>query len=154
MVRIEVRKATQRDISDLMSLDHLAFSDKSRAELIESSVASGSCLLALVGDQTAGYGVLNYSFFHSGFIEMLYVAEPMRRHGIGRILLREMEEHCVTPKLFTSTNESNGAMRSLLLSQGFEPSGRVENLDEGDAELIFFKRVVRPSDQRADGRRR
>ncbi|MGZ0787205.1 hypothetical protein ACXM5X_30120 [Pseudomonas saponiphila] len=31
--------------------------------------------------------------------------------------------------------------RGLLAKAGFQPSGVVENLDEGDPELIFFKPV-------------
>jgi hypothetical protein len=46
---------------------------------------------------------------------------------------------CATRKLFTSTNESNRAMRDLLAHAGFEPSGVVQNLDPGDPELIYFK---------------
>jgi RimJ/RimL family protein N-acetyltransferase len=42
--------------------------------------------------------------------------------------------------LFTSTNQSNIAMQRLCESCGFERSGIVENLDEGDPELIYFKR--------------
>jgi hypothetical protein len=42
---------------------------------------------------------------------------------------------CVPPKLFTSTNES------LLREQGFEASGVIHNLDEGDPELVFFQQV-------------
>jgi hypothetical protein len=32
-------------------------------------------------------------------------------------------------------------MRSLLTKLGFEPSGIIENLDDGDPELVFFKRL-------------
>ncbi len=40
-------------------------------------------------------------------------------------------------KLWTSTNESNVAMRNLLVRLGFIPSGQIDNLDEGDLELVF-----------------
>ena len=44
-----------------------------------------------------------------------------------------------TTKLFVSTNESNTPMRALLAKHGYVPSGFIENLDEGDLELFFFK---------------
>ena len=45
------------------------------------------------------------------------------------------------PKLFTSTNRSNAPMQSLLAKLGYRPSGVIENLDEGDPELVYMKHV-------------
>jgi hypothetical protein len=42
-------------------------------------------------------------------------------------------------KLWTSTNQSNQAMRLLLPRLGFIESGRIDNLDEGDPELVFVR---------------
>jgi len=42
-------------------------------------------------------------------------------------------------KLFTSTNLSNLPMQSLLAQLNFKLSGVIENLDEGDPELVYFK---------------
>ena len=76
-------------------------------------------------------------FFHQPFIEFVMVAEANRRRGYGRALV----DHCVSlspaAKVWTSTNESNGAMQALLAKAGFILSGRVDNLDPGDPELIF-----------------
>ena len=33
------------------------------------------------------------------------------------------------------------AMQRLLAQGGFERSGVIDNLDEGDAELVYFKRI-------------
>ncbi len=56
------------------------------------------------------------------------------RKGAGResVLLRHLERTCRTPKLFTSTNESNAPMQALMSSLGYEPSGVVHHLDEND----------------------
>jgi len=42
-------------------------------------------------------------------------------------------------RAFTSTNASNEPMQKLLGKFGFIESGHVENLDEGDPEIIFVK---------------
>ena len=34
-------------------------------------------------------------------------------------------------------DESNGAMRNLLVQSGFEPSGIIHNLDPDDPELVY-----------------
>ncbi len=52
-----------------------------------------------------------------------------------------VEVLCQTDKLFTSTNQSNRPMQKLLEKLGYQPSGYIENLDEGDPELVYFKRL-------------
>lgn len=72
---------------------------------------------------------------------MLYVHANHRRRGAGTALVQHLESLCQTPKLFTSTNLSNLAMQSLLAKLGYELSGVIHNLDEGDPELVYFKRL-------------
>ena len=64
-----------------------------------------------------------------------------RRQGIATALVQVVEDRSSSGKLFTSTNRSNTAMRKLCDRLGFQPSGVVENLDNGDRELIYFKRL-------------
>jgi predicted GNAT family acetyltransferase len=87
------------------------------------------------------YAVLNYKFYDNGWIEMLYVHPQFRRQGIGSALIRHLINECFTPKLFTSTNQSNVSMQQLLATLEFDRSGFIENLDEGDPELVYFKRL-------------
>ncbi|MEO0538637.1 MAG: GNAT family N-acetyltransferase, partial [Cyanobacteria bacterium P01_A01_bin.123] len=42
---------------------------------------------------------------------------------------------------FTSTNESNLLMQALMAKLRYIPSGIINNLDEGDPELVYFKRL-------------
>ncbi len=82
------------------------------------------------------------------------VAEHRRGEGIGRALLRDAEQcagriggnregqtEAQNDELWTSTNESNGPMQSLLLAEGYQQTGRIDNLDPGDPELVFFKKL-------------
>ena len=46
-----------------------------------------------------------------------------------------------TGQLFTSTNRSNLPMRRLCDRLGFQRSGVVENLDNDDPELVYYKRL-------------
>ena len=70
---------------------------------------------------------------------MIVVAAAARRRGVARRLLGAVEVRCDRPKLFTSTNASNGAAQALFERAGFVRSGVIENLDEGDPESVFFK---------------
>jgi len=80
-------------------------------------------------------------FFEYDSLELLVVRPRYRRMGIATALVNAVESASRSGKLFTSTNQSNVAMQLLSLRLGFKPSGVVENLDEGDPEFFFVKRL-------------
>ena len=135
---MHLRQGTSNDRDSIVAFDRIAQSDATRVASIERALQSETCFVADRGGSVVGYSVLEYTFYGQGFVSMLYVAETARRQGIGRALLREIETRCKTRKLFTSTNESNRAMRALLASLGYVPSGIIHNLDPGDPELVYF----------------
>lgn len=136
---ISARLATKNDIERICSFDHTPQQDNERQKFIVHSVSSAYCHVAVVDNQVAGYGVLEYSFFGQGFISLLHVHSDYRRRGVGAALMQYLESHCSTSKLFTSTNLSNLPMQSLLARLGYVLSGVIHNLDEGDPELVYFK---------------
>ncbi len=138
-----IRKAVERDIETLCAIDTVAPNDPARHEFIRRRVREEQCYVLTVDpdQQIAAYGVLTYAFYDCGMIDMLMVAIDHRRRGFGSQLMRHMESECRTEKLFTSTNESNNAMRTLLGSLGYQPSGVIYNLDDGDPELVYFKQL-------------
>jgi len=113
--------------------------DLQRRERIDAAIAARHCWVGEHNKRVAGYGVLSTSFFGRDFIELVHVAESMRRLGVGDALLETIERARHADRLFTSTNESNVPMRALLEKRGFEPSGEIQNLDANDPELIFVK---------------
>jgi GNAT superfamily N-acetyltransferase len=138
---ISVRPAADSDVEALCSLDLIARLEAERREFIKGSVAAGTCYVAVAGGEVIGYGVLDYTFYRQGCVGMLYVHSGHRRRGAGAALLRHMEGVCRTPKLFTSTNLSNLPMQALLNRLGYTLSGVIHNLDEGDPEIVYFKRL-------------
>ncbi|MEQ8768772.1 MAG: GNAT family N-acetyltransferase [Planctomycetota bacterium] len=134
----EIRDAMSSDRDAMVSVERAGQNEPARVAFIERSLRSATCLVAEREGRLIAYGVLEYWFFDNGFVSMVYVAEPERRQGVGRALLEELAERCVTPKLFTSTNESNRPMQQLLHLLGYVPSGVVENLDPDDPELFYF----------------
>ena len=66
----------------------------------------------------------------------------VRRQGITRLLFAAAESQCRTESLFTSTNASNSEALRLFEHVGFQLSGRIENLDPGDPELVYHKRCA------------
>ena len=136
---IETREARPDDIAALLVLDEIARTEPGRTDFVREVVGGGGCLVAEQGADVVGYGVLQHKFFGQGFVSLVYVGRPWRRHGVGGALLRALAERCETPKLFTSTNVSNLPMQALLAKAGFEISGIVHNLDPGDPELVYVR---------------
>jgi ribosomal protein S18 acetylase RimI-like enzyme len=134
-VRIEL--ASTDDWAAIQALDV-----RDRAESLRSWIARGECLVARAeSGEIVGFAVANSSFFEQCFIVLVVVRADQRRRGMASALIRAVEERSATAKIFTSTNQSNTAMQALCERLGYVRSGLVDNLDEGDPELIYFKRV-------------
>ena len=129
------------NVEAILRLDHLAGSSARRRELVAAAAREGRCFVARRLGSLSGYAILDHNFFDNGFIALVYVTAEHRRRGVGSALVRFAEGQCRSAKLFTSTNQSNTPMRELLTKLGYEPSGVIENLEQGDSELIFFKQL-------------
>jgi GNAT superfamily N-acetyltransferase len=136
---IQTRHAGTRDRRVFSTLDPRVGSDLTRRDLVDAALAGRRCWVAERSGQVVGYGVLTKNFFHRDFIELVYVADDARRNGAGSALLGAIERAVTGDRIFTSTNESNAPMRALLDKRGYKASGRVENIDPGDPELVFVK---------------
>ncbi len=137
--QIRVRLAGTRDRRAFAEIDPLVSGDLRRRAAIDSAIAARQCWIAELNGQPMGYGLLSRNFFARDFVELVYVAQSARRAGIGSAILAAIENACAAESIFTSTNESNAPMRALLEKRSFKPSGRIENLDPGDPELVFVK---------------
>jgi ribosomal protein S18 acetylase RimI-like enzyme len=142
-MNMKIRDATSSDLAAMYAVDHMAAEEGSRRQHIRKWVASGQAIVAVVDDDVCGYAALEYTFFGCGFIAMLMVRKESRRKGVATALVTQLQERCETEKLFTSTNESNMPMQALMQAMSYEPSGTVYNLDEGDPELFYVKRMER-----------
>lgn len=135
---MKIRPATADDHEVLCAIDTVADGSPERREQIRGWLQSARCCVAEVDGRIAGYGVLTSHFFGHPFIDMVMVGEAFRRQGVGAEIVRYLRSIVPGAKLFSSTNASNMPMQRLFYSLGFERSGQVDNLDEGDPEIIFF----------------
>jgi len=136
-----VRTATESDVTAIYAIDQVVFPEGNRQENIRKWVNTRQAIVALIDGLVVGYAVNEYTFFSNGFISMLTVDRNSRRQGVATALVKHLEKVCETNKLFTSTNESNKPMQRFLKSMSYQPSGTVYNLDEGDPELFYVKRL-------------
>ena len=138
---MKIREATSSDVPAMCAVDHMAAEEGSRRQHIRDWVNAGQAIVAVIENTVVGYSALEYTFFDYGFIAMLMVRKESRRMGVATALVTRLEELCETDKLFTSTNESNKPMQALMKNLSYEPSGTVYNLDEGEPELFYVKRL-------------
>lgn len=134
-------KATIADLSILSKIDSMIIGNEHRKSKIEQYILNEQCVLSSLNGEPVGFACYDTSFFEYCFIQLVIVNPDFRRLGLASVLIRYIEEHCPTPKLFTSTNESNTIMQQVCLSMGFVKSGIIENLDDGDPEWVYFKQI-------------
>ncbi|WP_052339763.1 GNAT family N-acetyltransferase [Gorillibacterium massiliense] len=133
--------ADARHLEDLAAVDLACIGNGSRREIIENGIVEGRCIVGIADGKAAGFALYDTHFFDNGFISLVMVAPDGRRNGVARKMIGLIEQICPTDKLFSSTNESNWAMQRVFEQLGYVRSGIIDNLDEGDPELVFFKRL-------------
>jgi len=132
----ELRAARAGDISAVAAIDPHT---PGRPAEIQALVSEQASLVAVADGEIVGFlAVRPGHFYQRDFIDLLFVARRCQRQGVGRALMRAALRNASTPRIFTSTNESNTPMRELLRSEGWSPSGVLTGLDEGDPEHLFF----------------
>jgi ribosomal protein S18 acetylase RimI-like enzyme len=138
-----VERATDDDLADVIAVD-AAHRSPARAEYLAEAVKQHECYLAREGWNVIGFAILNRHFFEQYFIELIVVHPDQRHKGAATALIRHIEKIVPANKLFTSTNQSNLPMQELCEKLGFVKSGWIDNLDEGDPEIVYCKHL-RPS---------
>jgi ribosomal protein S18 acetylase RimI-like enzyme len=135
------RRARSHDERAVLTLDAKASAgDRERQEVLRKAIRGGQCIVyERDGDVLGVLVVKPRHFYGRDFIDLLFVSSDARRQGVGRALIRAAVESASTPRVFTSTNQSNTAMQALLRSEGWSPSGELVGLDEGDPELVYYR---------------
>ena len=155
-MKAKIRLSAPTDVSALKSIDSVIPVDPPRADFINKWLREDTVVVADLDGRLVGYGVFNHGFFHQGQVDMLMVHPEYRGRRIGEQLLKALEQRCDTPKLFVTTNLSNHRMQRLLLRMGYAACGYIGELDPGDPEFVFVKKmkpgITTPSSRRR-GRR-
>ncbi|MEO8393468.1 MAG: GNAT family N-acetyltransferase [Chloroflexota bacterium] len=139
-----VERATDDDLADVIAIDAAQMGNP-RADDLAEAVKRHECYIVRKGWYILGFAVLTQSFFEQYFIELIVVQPEQRRKGAANALIQHIEKIVPAEKLFTSTNQSNAPMQALCEKLGFVKSGWIDNLDEGDPEMIYFKRLQKSS---------
>lgn len=135
-----VRHAEVTEIEEIVEIDCEVIGDKSRKAYILQAIEEERCLVVSNENLISGFLIFDTHFFGWSFISLVIVSPTQRRKGCATALLQHFVEVAPTEKVFSSTNQSNEKMQIVFSVNGFVQSGIVENLDEGDSEIIYYKK--------------
>ena len=131
------------DLDEIMRIDSEVVGDHNRRSYIRKAIEECRCLVFKSEQCIVGFLIFDTHFFEHSFISLVVVCPSKRRKGVAKALIYAFENISPTEKIFSSTNLSNEVMQNLFHSLGYIKSGTVENLDEGDPEIIYYKRRSR-----------
>ncbi|MGM0863127.1 MAG: GNAT family N-acetyltransferase [Bacillota bacterium] len=127
------------DLESLIQIDCQVIGNESRHDQIQEAILEKRCLVVRVGEITAGFLIFNNHFFGNTFVSLIIVSPEERRKGNASLLLKHVEEITPSDKIFSSTNRSNEQMHKTFQVNGYSQSGKIENLDPGDPEIVYYK---------------
>lgn len=129
------------DLDEIMRIDSEVVGDDNRWAYIKRAIEDDRCLVFKSEQRIVGFLIFDTHFFEHAFISLVIVSPSERKKGVAKALIYVFENISPTEKIFSSTNLSNEVMHNLFHSLGYIKSGTVENLDEGDPEIIYFKHL-------------
>ena len=138
---MEIRQVTPSDLPAVMTLAATAIGPERAGPFVRSHMERHHLLIAEDGDDVAGVLAYRTDWFQCTLVSLVAVREDRRRRGVARALFKAVEQMSPSPRLFSSTEETNAAAIRMHAALGFTPSGHIDNLPQGYRELLFYKRL-------------
>ncbi|SES18988.1 Acetyltransferase (GNAT) domain-containing protein [Gracilibacillus ureilyticus] len=138
---ITITKAKIDDLDKLVDIDNMVIGSKNRRNIIQQSIQLEQCLISKEEEEITGFLIYDTNFFECAFISLIIVSPSHRRKGFASALINYMVTISPTNKIFSSSNRSNVSMHKVFEKNEFIRSGIIENLDEGDPEIIYFNEL-------------
>ena len=138
---MEIRAPEPRDAGTLMELAADVIGPERAGPFIRSYLERHHMLVAEREAEVVGCLAYRTDWFQCTFVSLVSVTKDARRQGVARALYRMVEEISPSPRLFSSTEETNGVSIQMHSALGFAPSGHIDNLPQGYRELLFYKRL-------------
>ncbi|KEK10967.1 GNAT family N-acetyltransferase [Lysinibacillus fusiformis] len=134
-----IKVAGLEHLQTLCAIDREVIGNASRSDEIQQAIEEKRCLLHHFADGITGFLISTEDFFGYDFISLVIVKPSARRKGIASALINAYVKTSKTVKVFSSTNQSNTSMQHVFQTLGFVKSGVINNLDDGDPEIIYVK---------------
>jgi GNAT superfamily N-acetyltransferase len=109
---------------------------------VRSHVERHHLLIAEDDGVVLGFIAYRTDWFQCTFVTLVSVDTEHRKRGIARALYRAVEDMSPSPRVFSSTEETNPVAIRMHTALGYAPSGHIDNLPQGYRELLFYKRLA------------
>jgi GNAT superfamily N-acetyltransferase len=138
---MEIRVPAGADLEAVMTLATDLLGPERAGPFVRSHLDRHHVLVAAEDDAVRGVIAYRTDWFQCTFVSLVAVVKDHRQRGVARTLFRAVEEMSPSPRLYSSTEETNGVSIQMHTALGFAPSGHIDNLPQGYRELLFYKRL-------------
>jgi GNAT superfamily N-acetyltransferase len=139
---MDIRAPQAADVEALMTLAAAVIGPERAGPFVRSHLDRHHLLVAEAGGEVVGLLAYRTDWFQCTFVSLVSVRESHRQRGVARRLYATVEQMSPSPRLFSSTEETNAVSIQMHTALGFQPSGHIDNLPQGYRELLFYKRLV------------
>ena len=139
---MDIRAPRSSDVEALMALAADVIGPERAGPFVRSHLDRHHVLVADAGGEVVGLLAYRTDWFQCTFVSLVSVRARHRQRGIARRLYEAVERMSPSPRLFSSTEETNAAAIRMHTALGFQPSGHIDNLPQGYRELLFYKRIL------------
>ena len=138
---MEIRSIERGDVPAVVALASDVIGPERAGPFVRSHVERHHLLVAEEAGAVVGCLAYRTDWFQCTFVALVSVTERSRRRGVARALYRCVEDFSPSPRLYSSTEETNASSIRMHAALGFSPSGYIDNLPQGYRELLFYKRL-------------
>ncbi len=138
---IEIRLPRLADALPCTELAAAVIGTDRSGPFIKTHMERHQLIVAEAEERVIGFLAYRTDWFQCTFVSLVVVHEQWRRKGIAREFFKSVEAVSLSPRIFSSTEETNTTSIRMHTALGFVPSGHIDNLPQGTRELLFYKRV-------------
>ncbi|MBI2526865.1 MAG: GNAT family N-acetyltransferase [Candidatus Rokubacteria bacterium] len=139
---IEIRLPSLSDAGPCTDLAALVIGQERAGPFIKSHLERHQLVVAEADGEVVGCLAYRTDWFQCTLVSLVVVREDFRRRGIAREFFKTVEAVSLSPRLFSSTEETNAPAIRMHTALGFAPSGYIDNLPQGTRELLFYRRIA------------
>jgi GNAT superfamily N-acetyltransferase len=138
---MDIRSPQPSDLETLMALAVAVIGPERAGPFLRSYLDRHHLLVAEAGGEILGLVAYRTDWFQCTLVSLVSVRPDRRKRGVARALYQAVEGMSPSPRLFSSTEETNAVSIQMHTALGFHPSGYIDNLPQGYRELLFYKRI-------------
>lgn len=138
---IEIRLPRTTDAPGCAELAAIVIGPDRAGPFIKSHMERHHLMVAEAAKEIVGFLAYRTDWFQCTFVSLVVVRDDFRRKGIAREFFKSVEAVSSSPRIFSSTEETNAPSIRMHTALGFQPSGYIDNLPQGVRELLFYKRT-------------